>query len=249
VPALQAVLVIGTLTAWECAVRGGWLPDAQVSSPTDIVAVIWRWMSSGFLWPHLGATVQSMLLGLVLGLAAGAALGFLVIFVPLVGDVVEPAMGTLNAVPRIVFYPLLALWLGLGIPSKVALVVTIVLFVGFFNTLGAMREVDRMLVAQVRLLGASPGAMLRHLYLPAALWWIVVSLRTSVGLAFVGTILGEYMGSLRGVGNVIMGAQNLFHTSEVMAGLVLTVVLAGLIDAVLSHLDARWSVWRRVEQP
>lgn len=245
--ALQVVLVLGTLAAWELAVRKGWLLDALVSSPGRIGTLIWQWVATGFLWPHLAATFEAMAAGLILGLLLGAALGFAVIFVPAVGEVVEPAMATLNAVPRIVFYPLLALWLGLGIPSKAALVVTIVLFVGFFNTLGAIREIDRQLVAQVRVLGARPAAMLRHLYLPATLLWIMTSLRTSVGLAFIGAILGEYMGSMRGIGNVIMGAQNLFRPDGVMAGLIVTLVLAGVIDAGLQRMEARWSAWRRGE--
>jgi len=247
VSTLQAALVFSVLAAWELAVRRGWLPEALVSSPGRIATLIGQWVATGFLWPHLAATFQAMATGLLLGLLLGAALGFVVIFVPAVGDVVEPTMATLNAVPRLVFYPLLALWLGLGIPSKAALVVTIVLFVGFFNTLGAIREIDRQLVAQVRVLGARPRAMLRHLYVPATLLWIMTSLRTSVGLAFIGAILGEYMGPMRGIGNVIMGAQNLFRPDGVMAGLIVTLALAGVIDAGLQRMEARWSAWRQGE--
>lgn len=244
--AAPAGIGVAALVGWEAGARLGWLPESFLSRPTEVGAVIWRWMSSGFLWPHLSATLEAMSVGLGLGLLGGMVLGFLAVFVPAVGEVLEPAMGTLNAIPRVVFYPLLALWLGLGIPSKVGLVVTIVLVVAFFNTLIAVREIDRELVARVRILGAPPLAMLRHLYLPAALVWIMASLRTSVGLAFVGTILGEYMGSMRGIGNVIMGAQNLFRTADVMAGLVITLLLAGLIDVVVAQLDARWSAWRQV---
>lgn len=246
VAAAQLALVAVTVLVWELGVRAGRLPAELLSSPSVIAQVIWRWVATGFLWPHLWATLQAMILGLVGGLVLGAVLAFLVMFVPAIGELLEPAMGTLNAVPRVVFYPLLALWLGLGIPSKAALAATIVLFVGFFNTLGAVREIDRQLVAQVRVLGASPWAMLRHLYLPAALVWIVASLRTSIGLAFIGTILGEYMGSMRGIGNVIMGAQNLFQPDGVMAGLLITLMLAGLLDAIFQRLDTRWSAWRRL---
>jgi NitT/TauT family transport system permease protein len=245
VAAIQAALVIGALAAWEGGVRLGWLPEEFLSRPGTVAVEIWRWAATGFIWPHLAATFQAMAVGLVLGLALGVGAGLAFTLVPAVGDLLEPAMAALNATPRVVFYPLLVLWLGFGIASKVALVVTIVFFVGLFNTLGAVREIDRTLVAQVRVLGARPAAMIRHLYLPAALVWIVASLRTSVGFAFLGAILGEYMGSLRGIGNIIIGAQNLFHTPKVMAGLALTLALAGLIDAGLARLDARWSAWRQ----
>lgn len=244
----QAALLAGILIGWEAGVRQGWLSADFVSHPTAVGMVMWEWVRSGFLWPHLAATFQAATVGLALGLAIGGALGFLVMFVPAVGEVVEPAMSALNAIPRVVFYPLLMLWLGLGMASKVGLVVTIVTFVGYFNTVGAVREVDQLLLAQVRVLGASPAAMLRHLYLPATLTWIVTSLRTSVGLAFIGAILGEYMGSMRGIGNIIMSAQNLFQTPKVMAGLAATLALAALVDAVLAHMERRWSAWRRVQQ-
>lgn len=245
----QAALVVGALIGWEAGVRQGWLSAEFVSRPSAVGAVIAEWVRGGFLWPHLAATVQAAMVGLVLGLAVGGTLGFLVMFVPAVGEVIEPAMSTLNAVPRIVFYPLLMLWLGLGMASKVGLVVTIVAFVGYFTTVGAVREVDRLLLAQVRILGASPAAMFRHLYLPATLAWMVTSLRMSVGLALIGAILGEYMGSMRGIGNVIMGAQNLFQTPQVMAGLTLTLALAATADSILAYLERRWSAWRRVQQP
>ncbi|MDR7555871.1 MAG: ABC transporter permease subunit [Armatimonadota bacterium] len=241
----QAGALALVLIAWEGGVRAGWLSEEFVSRPVLVGAELWRWVTSGFLWPHLGATLAAALVGLALGLGAGVVVGLALALVPVLGELVEPALATLNAAPRIVFYPLLALWLGLGVASKVALVVTLVFFVGVFNTLGAVREVDRTLVAQVRVLGASPAAMLRHLYLPAALVWIAAGLRTSLGFAFVGAILGEYMASMRGLGNVIIGAQNLFQTSRVMAGLVVAVTLAGLLDAALARLDARWSVWRQ----
>ncbi|MDR7428161.1 MAG: ABC transporter permease [Armatimonadota bacterium] len=248
VRAAQAAIVGGLLVGWEVGVRRGWLSAEFLSRPTAVGAVLVEWIRSGFLWPHLAATLQAAIAGLALGLVLGAALGFLAMFVPAVGEMIEPAMSTLNAVPRVVFYPLLVLWLGLGMASKVGLVVTIVAFVGYFTTVGAVREVDRLLLAQVRILGASPGATLRHLYLPATLAWMVTSLRTSVGLAFIGAILGEYLGSMRGMGNIIMGAQNLFQTPQVMAGLVLTLGLAGAVDTILAHLEGRWSAWRRAPQ-
>lgn len=241
----QAALVAAALAGWELGVRSGWLSEEFLSRPVVVAGEVWRWIASGFLWPHLAATLEAMAIGLVLGLGLGVGAGLLAALVPVVGELLEPATATLNATPKIVFYPLLVLWLGLGIASKAALVVTIVFFVGFFNTLGAVREIDRALVAQVRVLGASPAAMLRHLYLPAALVWVVASLRTSVGFAFVGAILGEYMGSMRGIGNIIINAQNLFHTSQVMAGLAVTLALAGLLDTALARVDLRWSAWRR----
>jgi NitT/TauT family transport system permease protein len=241
----QAAAVLTVLAAWEGAVRAGRLSQEFVSRPGAVAAEIWRWIVTGELWPHLGATVSAALAGLVLGLGLGAALGLLLALVPLLADLCEPALATLNATPRIVFYPVLALWLGLGIASKIALVVTIVAFVGLFTVLEAVRAVDRTVVAQVRVLGASSAAMLRHVYLPATLVWIAAGLRTSLGFAFVGAILGEYMASMRGLGYLIIGAQHLFQPARVMAGLVVAMALVWALDAGLATLDARWSAWRQ----
>jgi NitT/TauT family transport system permease protein len=245
VGSLQGALVAGALALWELGARRGWFPQDLVSRPAEVGRVLGQWIISGFLWPHLAATLEATVAGLAVGVVLGVGGGLLAALVPGVGTFLEPLMSTLNATPRVVFYPILALWLGLGIASKVALVVTIVSVLNFFTTVAAVRTVDRTLVAQVLILGASPGAMLRHLYLPATWAWTAASLRTSVGLAFVGAVVGEYMGALRGIGHVIIEAQHLFHPAQVMAGLALTLALAGAIDAGLGRLAGRWLAWQR----
>lgn len=242
---LQGALVACALALWETAARRGWLPGDLVSRPTEVGRVLGQWVTSGFLWPQLAATLEATVAGLAVGVALGVGSGLLAVLVPGAGALLEPLMTTLNATPRVVFYPILALWLGLGIASKVALVVTIVSVLSFFTTVAAVRAVDRTLVAQVRILGASPWAMLRHLYLPATWAWTVASLRTGVGLAFVGAVVGEYMGSLRGIGHIIIEAQHLFHPAQVMAGLALTLAFAAAIDAGLGRLAGRWLAWQR----
>ena len=129
--------------------------------------------------------------------------------------------------PRVILAPIFSVWFGLGIASKVALGVTLVFFIVFFNVYQGVKEVSPVVLANARMLGASPRQLLRHVYLPSATSWVFSSLHTSVGLAFVGAVVGEYLGSSRGVGYLILQAEGAFDINTVMAGiLVLTGVRA-----------------------
>jgi NitT/TauT family transport system permease protein len=149
-----------------------------------------------------------------------------------------------NAMPRIVLAPIFTLWFGLGVLSKVAFGVTLVFFVVFFNTYQGVREVDRNVLNNARMLGASDRDLVRHVLLPSALVWILSSLHTSVGLALVGAVVGEYLGSARGLGYLIQQAEALFDTTGVFAGLV---VLAGFVlavDLLVSFVERRLLRWK-----
>ena len=133
--------------------------------------------------------------------------------------VFDPYIKMLNAVPRVVLAPLFLLWFGLGIWSKVALAVTLVFFVMFFSTYQGVRDADRVLIDNVRMLGASERQLVRHVLVPSALTWIFSSLQTSLGFAMVGAVVGEYLGATRGLGYVISQAEGTFDTTGVFAGM------------------------------
>jgi NitT/TauT family transport system permease protein len=150
-------------------VAAGMLDPFFVSRPSAIGARIVSWVTSGSLWGHLGATIEESLLGLVVGAALGISVGFALARSPFVAAVCDPYIKMLNAVPRVVLAPLFLLWFGLGIWSKVALAVTLVFFVMFFNTYQGVRDADRVLIDNVRMLGASERQLVRHVLVPSAL--------------------------------------------------------------------------------
>ena len=121
--------------------------------------------------------------------------------------------------PRVILAPIYAVWFGLGIASKVALGITLVFFIVFFNVFQGVREVSPVVVSSVRMLGASRRQLLRHVYLPSATSWVFSSLHTSVGMAFVGAVVGEYLGSAAGVGYLILQAEGTFDINTVFAGI------------------------------
>ena len=138
------------------------------------------------------------MLAFVIGSLAGVLIGFWLARQPLVAAVFDPYIKMLNALPRVVLAPIFALWLGLGIWSKVALGFTLVFFIVFFNVYQGVKEVSPTVLANARMLGMSERQLLRHVYWPSALSWMFSSLHTSVGFAIVGAVVGEYLGSAAG---------------------------------------------------
>jgi NitT/TauT family transport system permease protein len=122
--------------------------------------------------------------------------------------------------------------------------VTLVFFVVFFNVYQGVREVSPVVLANARMLGATPRGLLRHVYLPSAMSWVFASLHNSVGLAFVGAVVGEYLGSAEGVGYLILQAEGVFDINTVLAGILLLTVFALLLDLLVSVLEKRLMVWQ-----
>ena len=239
--ALGAVM----LALWQALATMKILDPFFFSRPSAIVVRIATWIQMGTLWPHLGTTLVESLLGLVIGAALGIASGFGLGRSPMIAAVLDPYIKMLNAIPRVVLAPMFLLWFGLGIWSKVALSVTLVFFVMFFSTFQGVRDADPILIANVRMLGATERQLRRHVLIPSALTWIFSSLQTSLGFAMVGAVVGEYLGATRGLGYVISQAEGTFDTTGVFAGMtVLAIVVVILSDAVtrLERWLLRWKV-------
>jgi NitT/TauT family transport system permease protein len=235
----QAALGLSALALWQTLVSIHVLDPFFVSRPSDIAQRIARWIASGSLWGHLAVTLEESLLGLVAGAALGIGLGFVLARSPLLAAVLDPYIKMLNAVPRVVLAPLFLLWFGLGILSKVALAVTLVFFVMFFNTYQGVRDADRVLIDNVRMLGATERQLMRHVLVPSALTWIFSSLQTSLGFAMVGAVVGEYLGATRGLGYVISQAEGTFDTTGVFAGMTVLAVVVVIVSAAVTRLE-RW---------
>jgi NitT/TauT family transport system permease protein len=239
-------LLLLFLGAWEVATRRGWIDPFFVSQPTALAAQLFQWVRSGFIVRHLWVTMQEMVIGFVLGTLLGVVVGFVFAQREKVAAIFDPAMVALNAMPRVVLAPLFILWFGLGLFSKVVMVVSLVFFVVFFSTYTGLREVDRDLVNNARILGASPRHLMRHVLLPSALTWIFSSLRTSVGFALIGAVVGEYLGSHEGMGYVISYAESMFNATGVLAGLIVLMVAVTLIDVTLKQVEKRFSYWKPI---
>ncbi len=162
----------------------------------------------------------------------------------MLSEVFGPYIKAANSIPRVVLGSIFIIWLGLGLPSKVALAVVLVFFVVFFNAFQGVREVDRNLIANARILGASSRQLSTQVILPSALTWIIASLHTSFGFALVGAIVGEYLGAVQGIGLMIATAQGTFNPNGVFAAMFILGVVALVAEACVTFIENRLITWR-----
>jgi NitT/TauT family transport system permease protein len=244
---LRVVVLVAVFGAWE--VLATYVIDPfYYSKPSLIVARLWEWFtvgtSKGSIWSNLGVTLQEAVYGFLLGAVLGVVLGILFGRARLLAEVLAPFVQALNAVPRIVLAALFIIWFGLGLESKVATALVLVFFPVFFNAFQGAREVDRNLVDNARILGASRAQVLRSIVVPSATSWILASLHTAFGFALIGAIVGEYAGAAKGVGLLISTAQGTFDAAGIYAGMILSTVLALLAELILGAAERRLLRWR-----
>jgi NitT/TauT family transport system permease protein len=220
------------------------LPPFFFSNPVDVAVQIVDWFVSGVIWKHLWVTLEEALLAFVIGSIGGVLIGFWFARQPRTAAVFDPYVKMVNALPRVVLAPIFTLWLGLGIWSKVALGVTLVFFIVFFNVYQGVREVSPTVLANARMLGMSERQLMRHVYWPSALSWMFSSLHTSVGFAMVGAVVGEYLGSAAGLGYLIQQAEGVFDVAGVFAGMFVLAAFVIVIDTVVSLVEKRLLIWR-----
>ncbi len=240
----QLGLTFGVLGTWELLGRVGIIDEFFFPLPSDILVTVWEWVSTGYVFPHLWITMQEAILAFFTGAAAGLFLGFLLARIRILERLLDPFLKIFNALPRVVLAPIFLLWFGLGIWSKVAFGFTLVFFIVFFNTLEGVKSVDRVLVDNARMLGASEKQLLRHVFIPSALTWIFSSLHISVGFAITGAVVGEYLGASAGVGYAIAQAQGVFDTEGVFAGMFILMIVVLIIDLFVNRVENRLLRWR-----
>ena len=253
--AWQLALLLALFGFWHLMTTPGLLPlfmfdnDRQAAfffgEPVKVLGRVWAWfVTTGDIYRHLGVTLVETLLAFGVGSVLGLLAGLWLALSPLASAILEPYVKALNAMPRIILAPIFSVWFGLGIASKVALGVTLVFFIVFFNVYQGVKEVSPVVLANARMLGANSRQLLRHVYLPSAMSWVFSSLHTSVGLAFVGAVVGEYLGSSQGVGYLILQAEGTFDINTVMAGILVLTVFALVLDALVGRVERKLMKWQ-----
>ncbi|NEX64669.1 ABC transporter permease [Noviherbaspirillum galbum] len=232
--------------------------------PLAVLVRIWQWFTVGNgslevslgettlftlnfpaeIYPHLLVTLTETVLAFGVGTLLGLGFGLWLALSPMASAILDPYIKAANSMPRVILAPIFAVWFGLGIWSKVALAVTLVFFIVFFNVYQGVKEVSPVILANARMLGANRSQLLRQVYLPSATSWVFSSLHTSVGLAFVGAVVGEYLGSARGVGYLILQAEGSFDINTVFAGILVLTVFALALDTIVGVVEKRLMKWQ-----
>ena len=245
---LRVLVAVVLLGSWELLSRTRIIDPFFFGRPSEIAQKIWRWATvgspDGSLWSDMWITVEEALLGFGIGVAAGVVFGVALGRLRLLAEVLGPYIKAANSIPRVVLGSIFIIWLGLGLPSKVALAFVLVFFVVFFNAFQGAREVNEDVIANARILGANRRQVTTQVVLPSALTWIIASLHTSFGFALVGAVVGEFIGSIHGLGHLIAFAQGTFDTNGVFAAMFILAVIALIAEFLITALENRLITWR-----
>jgi len=244
----QIALVALVLVGWQLGASSGSLDKFTYGSPDGVVKQLKTWFTDGTalgsIWHNIAVTLQETVLGFLIGTGGGVVLGIALGRIRILADVMAPFIKAANSIPRIVLGSMFIIWFGLGQSGKVALAVVLVFFSVFFNAFQGTREVDRNLIANARILGASEWRVTSQVVLPSAMTWIVASLHAAFGFALIGAIVGEMLGAQAGLGQLIAQAQGNFNADGVYAGTLLIAVLALIAEFLVTRFEKRVLRWR-----
>src|SRR6266566_7472847 len=252
---LRVAFAVVVLGLWEIGTTidathkdGLFIDPFFYGRPSGIASQLWTWVQNGTaqgpLWLQVATTLEEAFLGFLIGVVLGVAFGVALGRVRLLSDVFAPYIKALNAMPRVVLGSIFIITIGYGIWSKVALAVVLVFFVVFFNAFQGVREVDRNLLANAQILGASQRRLSTEVIIPSALTWILASLHTSFSFALVGAVVGEFLGATQGIGLMIQNAGANFNANGVFAAMVILAAVALITEVLITALENRLVRWR-----
>ncbi len=214
------------------------------TTPSEIARALWKMFATGTIWQPLSVSVSGFALGLALAIAAGLPLGVLLGRSRTLDAMLDPFITAFNATPRLVFLPLLLLWFGLGLWTKVAIVFMGALFPIVINTYEGVRNSDKVLINVVRSFGAREWDIARLVVVPNAMPYIVAGLRLAIGRAILGVVVAEFFGSEEGLGVVMLRAASSYHADIVFAGLIIFAALSLVMTGLVKSMENRLSRWR-----
>jgi NitT/TauT family transport system permease protein len=242
----QVAFLIALFVLWHILVQIEVLPKFFFGEPLKVLEVTADLFLSGKIFPHLLVTLIETLLAFFVGTSLGLGAGLWLGLNKTAAAFLNPFLTALNAMPRVILAPIFTVWFGLTIASKVALGVTLVVFIVFFSVFNGVRDANPNILNSTRMLGASRTQLIRYFYLPSAMSWVFSSLHASIGMAFVGAVVGEYLGSAKGVGYLILQAESVFDINTVFAGIIILTIFALLLDAAVTFIENKVLVWRPV---
>ncbi|CAJ48353.1 ABC transporter permease [Bordetella avium] len=245
-PVLAAQLLILVLLfgAWELGVSAGYINGFLFGSPAGVAQAAWKMMLSGELLEHAGYTLWASALGFVVGTAVGTAPGLGLWYSPYAAKVVEPILVAVNSVPKIAFAPLIILWFGTGLISKVALSISLTAIVALLAAFQAAKDTDPDIQRMMASLGATRNQVFGKVVVPAALPYIISTFRINIGFALVGTVVGEFISSKYGIGHVIFVASSLYDLNTVWVGIFTLMLLGFVLSAGVDIAEKRLLRWK-----
>lgn len=244
VTAMRYLLLAAFILFWEAAARLGWIDPFIGSSPSRLCAAILRLYQGGDLWLHIGVTLLETVVGFLLGTALGTFIAILLWWSATLNRILDPYLVVLNALPKIALGPILIVWFGAGMKSIIVMGLLISLVVTIMTVLAGFNAITGEKQLLMRTLGASKLQILTMVVLPASIPTIMSALKISVGMSWVGVIVGEYLVSKAGLGYLIVYGGQVFNLDLVMASIVILCLLAAVMYYGVANLERR--IGRRI---
>jgi NitT/TauT family transport system permease protein len=243
--AWRLVIALAILTSWETAVRLKWVNSFLLGSPSGIWEAFLRMLLSGQLLNDIGATLTATLVGFAAGSLLGSLLGLGLWYSPLLARVIDPLVIALNGVPKIALAPMIIIWFGSGMFSKMALASIATFVVALLSAYQGATQVDRSLVNLMRSFGAKKYQVFWKVVVPSSIPWVISAFRLNIGFALVAVVGGEFISSDRGLGHMIFVAGNLFNLNTVWVGVILLMIAAMLLYTVVGYLESKLLSWSK----
>ena len=239
--------IVAMLVVWELLPRLITLSAGTklfFTTPSQIAGTLWRMFATGMIWTPLSVSASGFAVGLGLAILVGLPLGVLIGRSRTLNAMFDPFITAFNATPRLVFLPLVMLWFGLGLWSKVVIVFIGALFPILINTYEGVRNSDRLLINVVRSFGAKEWDVARLVVIPNAMPYIIAGLRLSIGRAVLGVVVAEFFGAETGLGVMMVQAAGRYQVDIVFAGLIIFAVMTLAMTAAVQVLENRLGRWR-----
>lgn len=239
----QITAVLGLVIGWQWAAQQDILDRFLVGTPRGVWTALLAWIADGSLWPNIGSTLTAFLVGYCFALLIGTGLGVLLATLPFLRQVMDPFVAFANSLPRLMFYPFFAIWLGFGLTPKALYVVFVVIVLVILNVVAGVTEIDRSLIMNMRVMGARSPDLIAQVFFPAIALWLSSAARLMVGYGFQAAIISEFIGSTRGLGHLVAQAQTQFDVNQVWAAIVVMIIIAIAMDGGLALVERRTTVW------
>lgn len=240
---LRVLFLFSVLALWQFIVEVGLIDQFWISKPTLVVHSLVEILANPETYSDIVFTMKSMIIGFIISAVAGVATACVFYKYKIVHDIVDPYILALYSTPRLALAPLFIIWFGIGTASKVALIVSICYFIMLLNAYAGLVTVNRRLIDQVRIMGASDWFIFRRVTVPASIPWLLAAARVSLGFALMVAVVGELIISEQGIGLRIARASGLFDTTSVFAYLVIIAVIGGLLDQALRLLERKMAAY------
>ena len=240
---LRIAMIAAVLVAWQIAADQGAINAFLMGSPAGIYKEAVRLLGTGQLWDDTFATVHATIIGFLVGSLTGAFCGLLLWCFPYVARILDPFFVALNGLPKIALAPMIIIWFGSGMLSKVALAFVATFIVSLLSAYQGTHQIDSSLVNLMRSLGATKRLIFLKLVIPATLPWIIASFRLNIGFALIAEIGGEFIASDKGLGRMIFVSGNLFNLNAVWVGIMMLMVVAVTLYAIVSRVEKHILPW------